>query len=239
MQFGGNSAQLLYILSELTEISSSPVEALCTTIGEAGKAHLLANVPKESEQYSYLRANHFQTYSVQSLWKVKAKHHSLLETKYEWELEKEEDRSIIRFFYTRFISPLEASIRTWNFSDTFHFLLWDANRSPLGIARVRFYPDRAVIMPIFDNTFSQVDSALTALFMEISQYFSTFFIRIPTSASDCHVFLQKYADLVLPEDHFMVRNLAAVNAIKNFHPTELMDDKSIAKPTTPFSRNGS
>ena len=239
MQFGGNSAQLLYILSERTEISSSPVEALCTTIGEAGKAHLLANVPKESEQYSYLRANHFQTYSVQSLWKVKAKHHSLSESKYEWELEKEEDRSIIRFFYTRFISPLEASIRTWNFSDTFHFLLWDANRSPLGIARVRFYPDRAVIMPIFDNTFSQVDSALTALFMEISQYFSTFFIRILTSASDCHVFLQKYADLVLPEDHFMVRNLAAVNAIKNFHPTELMDDKSIAKPTTPFSRNGS
>jgi hypothetical protein len=235
LQYGGNSANLLYGFSAQAFHSSDLIEALCQVAGEAGKFHLLANVPGGTDQVAYLKSNGFRTYSVQSIWKVnhfpREKHSAV-----QWCFEKDEDRSAISSYYSRHFSPLEVSLQSWNFPDVFHLILHDQSSRIRGITRVRFFANRAVLLPMLDTDCEDPGQTISALLHDCSRYFSIIFIRELANHPFSKESLGKDAEICLFENHSMARNLATLNPIKNFQPADFFDDKGIAKPSTPFSR---
>jgi len=236
VQYGGNSAILLYGFSTQQEQPCDLFEALSYEAGSAGKFHLLANVPLDSEQHDLLKSNGFHTYTVQSLWQVNdfshpAPHDDL------WTFSKDEHQSLISSFYTRFISPLESSLQSWNFADVFHLVLQDHTLQSKGIARVRFFADRAVVLPMLDCDRALQFEYLTSLLAEISKFFNTILIREAIHHPLDTSFLNTHARIIQHENHFMVRNLAILNPVKNFQATDFLEDRGIPKPTTPFSHS--
>jgi hypothetical protein len=236
MQYGGNSAALLYGIPLQTSNSSKLVEALCQIAAEAGKFHLLANVPADSDQWQYLKANGFRTYSVQTIYKIDHLPH-IKSSSTQWCFETDEDRNSVAAFYSRFLSPLEASLQSWNFPDVFHLILHDPSACIRGITRIRFFADRAVLLPMLDANCSDPEQHIAALFHDCSKYFSMIFIREFTNRPFKKEFFGKDAEICLLENHSMVRNLASFSTIKNFQLAEYLDDKGIARPSTPFSHS--
>ncbi|MGV8026081.1 MAG: hypothetical protein AB2L18_05955 [Anaerolineaceae bacterium] len=236
MQYGGNSAALFYGIPSQASNSSKLLEALCQIAGETGKFHLLANVPAESCQWQYLKTNGFRTYSIQTFYKID--HLPQMKSpSAQWRFETDEDRNTTASFYSRFFSPLEASIQSWNFPDVFHLILHDSSAYVRGIARVRFFTNRAVLLPMLEVDCRDPEQHIAALLQECSKYFSTIFIREFTTHPFHKDFFGKVAEICLFENHSMVRNLASCNTIKNFQLAEVLDDKGIAKPSTPFSHS--
>jgi len=236
IQYGGNSAALFYGIPLQESTSSKLIEALCQLAGEAGKFHLLANVPADSDQWQYLKANGFRTYSVQSIYQIDTPPSSK-SSSVQWCFETDEDRNSIASFYSRFLSPLEVSIQSWNFPDVFHLILRDSSACILGITRIRFYANRAVLLPMLDTNCSDIEQHMAALFHDCSQYFSLLFLREFTDRPFNKEILGVDAECCVFENHSMVRNLASFNTLKNFQPAEYLDDKGIAKPSTPFSHS--
>ncbi|MHB8806029.1 MAG: hypothetical protein ACYC59_00440 [Anaerolineaceae bacterium] len=236
MQYGGNSAALFYDIPFQSSNSSKLMEALCQIAGEAGKFHLLANVPADGDQWQYLKMNGFRTYSIQTIYKMNPLPF-IKSSSVQWCFETDEDRDSIASFYSRFLSPLEASIQSWNFPDIFHLILHDHSACIRGITRVRFFANRAVLLPMLDANCSDPEQHLAALLHDCSRYFSTIFLREFTNRPFNKEIFGNAAEVCLLENHFMVRNLASFNTVKNFQLAEYLDDKGIAKPSTPFSHS--
>lgn len=238
LQFGERSAVFLYYISLPGTSPANSIESLCRIAGEAGKAHLLANAPMHSEQWQFLHAMGFHTYSVQNIWQVNDLPAARAFSG-QWCIEKDQDRSAITSYYSHFLSPLELAFQTWNFPDIFHLILHDHSACVRGVARIRFFVDRAVILPMLDlrENDEGEDDCMIALLKECSRYFSKLFIRESTRHPINTNFFAKREEACLTEDHFMVRNLVAMNAIRNYQPLELLDEKGVAKPTTPFSHS--
>jgi hypothetical protein len=236
LQVGGASGNLLYACS--CEEGDFPllIEDLCVTIGELGKTHLLANVPAESDQLNLLQRNGFSTYSKHTLWEMDFCPPAG-EGNFEWRSEINQDRSVIRSFYAKHISPLEASLQTWSFADTFHLILQDRFQRICGVARVRFYLDRAVVLPMLDNQQDDPAPWLYALFSQLSQSFSTLFVREPVRQDGCHPFLTEHARVILAKNHWLVRNLVNLSEVRELQPSEFRDERSIPRPTTPCTKN--
>jgi len=236
IQIGGTSGNLLYAFSEKAESFSLLIEALCTTAGELGKAHILANVPGESEQFALLKRNGFTSYSQQVLWKINSlpfpNNDSII-----WNFEDNEDQSAIRSFYSKHVSPLEASLQTWSFADTFHLIQQDHSGSVRGVARVRFYMDRVVVLPMLDVQHENPVPWLTSLLGELSRYFSAIFVREPVRQEMYHDFLVEHAQVSLSENHWLVRNLVNVSKVRELQPAEFRDERGIPRPSTPFTKS--
>lgn len=236
LQVGGVSGNLLYACSCKEDDFPLLVEDLCITMGELGKAHLLANVPAESDQLNLLRRNGFSTYSQQTLWKMDSCPPAV-EGKFEWRSEIDRDRSVIRSFYAKHISVLETSLQTWSFADTFHLILQDHLQKTCGVARVRFYLDRAVVLPMLDCQQDDPAPWLNALFHELARSFTTIFVREPVRQDGCHPFLAEHARVILPKNLWLVRNLASLSEVRELQPSDFRDERSIPRPTTPCTKS--
>lgn len=236
VQYGSNSAALSYGFSCQHELPHDLFDALSHETGAAGKCHLLANVPADSKQYTLLKSNSFHTYSVQSLWQLDRIPQPVAAGEC-WEYAKDEHQSLISSFYTRFISPLESSLQSWNFANVFHLVLHDPSNPVSGVARIRFFADRAVVMPMLEGDHSRQPESLIALLAEVGRIFNTVLIREsayhPLDAS----LLDEYAHPLSREDHFLVRNLGVLNPVKNFQKAEFLEERGIPKPSTPFSHS--
>lgn len=236
LQVGSVSGNLLYAFSCREDDFPLLVEDLCITMGELGKAHLLANVPAESDQLNLLRRNGFSAYSQQTLWEMESCPPAE-EGKIEWRSEIDQDRSVIRSFYAKHISPFEASLQTWSFADTFHLILQDHFQNTCGVARVRFYLDRAVVLPMLDCQQDDPAPWLNALFHELARSFSTIFVREPARHAGCHPFLTDHARIILPKNYWLVRNLANLCEVRELQPSEFREERSIPRPTTPCTKS--
>ncbi|KUK46838.1 MAG: hypothetical protein XD73_0309 [Anaerolinea thermophila] len=236
IQIGGASGNLLYAFSDKIENYSLLIEDLCTTAGELGKTHILANVPGESEQFALLKRNGFISYSRQALWKISSLP-SQDNGRTTWNMADNTDQTAIRSFYSKYISPLEISLQTWSFADTFHLIQQDHSGGIQGIARVRFYMDRAVVLPMLDIQTEDLSPWLTSLLGELSRHFSTIFVREPLRQDIYHDFLKEHAQVILPENHWLVRNLVNVSKVRELQPAEFRDERGIPRPTTPFTKS--
>lgn len=236
VQYGGNSAILSYGFSCQPELPQHLFDAISHTAGIAGKCHLLANIARDSDLYALLKSNGFRTYSVQALWQLDQVPHFAVGSE-SWGYAKDEHQSLIASFYSRFISPLESSLQSWNFADVFHLVLHDPSKQCSGVARIRFFADRAVVMPMLDGDRSQQPELLIALLAEVGRIFNTVLIREPIHHPLEPSVLSEYAHFLSKEDHFMVRNLAALNPVKKFQTADFLEDRGIAKPSTPFSHS--
>ncbi len=236
LQIGRASGNLLYASSMQDENFPMLIEDLCVTTGEMGKAHILANVPAESDQFNLLKRSGFSSYSQQALWKMK---HSqpVDKSNIEWRFEDSQDQPVIRFFYTKNISPLETSFQTWSFADTFHLIQQDHSQKICAVARVRFYMDRAVVLPMLDIQQGDPAPWLDSLFSELSQFFSTIFVRVPVRHDVYHKFLSERAQIILPENHWLVRNLVNLSKVWELQSSEFRDERSIPRPTTPCTKS--
>ena len=235
IQIGGNSANFLYGIFPNLAFYCDLVEALCKDIGKMGKYHLLANVPADSDEFSFLKANGFHTYSVQSIRKT-LPFNQAGTASHQWAYAQEEDLRSVISFYTRCISPFEASIQSWNFSDTFHLILRATSNEIAGVARVRYFANRAVILPLIDSKLVEFHQSLIALMVEMADIFSTIYIREPANFPLDKTFLENHTEACVQEDHYMLRNLVIFNPLKNYQPADLFEERSIPKPTTPYSR---
>jgi hypothetical protein len=234
VQYGSNSAALSYGFSCQRDLPHNLFDAISYETGSAGKCHLLANAPAGSDQYALLRSNAFHTYSVQKLWRLD---HipQLSSTGATWNYAKEEHQSLVSSFYSHFISPMENSLQSWNFSDVFHLVLQTPGVQGSGVARIRYFADRAVVTPMLENNLPHQHELLIALLLEVGKLFNTVLIREPTHRPLDAAFLNEYAQLLSGEDHFMVRNLAVLNPAKDFQKADFLEERGIAKPSTPFS----
>ncbi|NMB62572.1 MAG: hypothetical protein GYA18_09580 [Chloroflexi bacterium] len=234
VQHGSNSAALSYGFSCQRNLPHILFDALSHASGSVGKCHLLANVPVGSDQYTLLSSNAFHTYSVQKLWWLD--HIPPPASAGEcWNYAKDEHQGLISSFYSRFISPMESSLQSWNFSDVFHLVLNNPGGQCSGIARIRYFTDRAVVMPMLENGQSHQYELLGTLLREISRIFNTILISESIHHPLDTVFLDEHAHLLSGEEHFMVRNLTVLNPLKNFQNADFLEERGIAKPSTPFS----
>jgi len=236
LQVGSVSGNLLYAFSCSEDDFPLLVEDLCIAMGELGKTHLLANVPAESDQVNLLRRNGFSVYSQQTLWEMNSCP-SAVKEEFRWRSESNQDRSVIRSFYAKHISPLEASLQTWSFADTFHLILQDRFQKTWGVARVRFYLDRAVVLPMLESQQDDPDPWLNALFHELARSFSTIYVREPGRQDGCHPFLTEHARVILPKNYWLVRNLVNLSEVRELQPSEFRDERSIPRPTTPCTKS--
>lgn len=236
LQYGGKSAALLYAIPSPDILSTKLIEGLCQVTAGYGKFHFLANTPADGAAWKFLKANGFRTISVYNLWQVDP-FVSTMPKSPQWFFEKAEEHGDIASFYTRLLSPLEASLQSWDFPDVFHLVLHDTASCIRGVARVRYFANRAVLLPLFDCSADETGQYLAALLNDCSKYFSTLFIRELSNHPFSSGTLGEKAKLCLAESHCMARNLAALNSVKEYQPAELLDEKSIAKPSTPFTRS--
>jgi hypothetical protein len=130
---------------------------------------------------------------------------------------------------------MENSLQIWNFSDVFHLVLQTPGVQGSGVARIRYFADRAVVTPMLENNLPHQHELLIALLLEVGKLFNTVLIREPTHRPLDAAFLNEYAQLLSGEDHFMVRNLAVLNPAKDFQKADFLEERGIAKPSTPFS----
>lgn len=234
MLSGSRTASLAYAIASQESSFSNLIEALCQVAGEAGIFHLLANVPSDSDQWHYLKANGFHTYSVQTIWQINSIPPNK-SSRFQWTFEKEEDRNSIASFYSHVLSPLEVSLQSWKFPDIFHLVFYDPSGNIGGVARVLFFTDRALLFPMLGAQCTDPAQCIAALLQNCSEYFSSLFLCECTTHPLPEEVLGTNAEICLSENHWMVRNLAAPAAVKNFHPADLLKDNGIAKPTTPCS----
>ncbi len=172
---GSRSVALSYGITSQESGFTRMIETLCQIGGEAGKFHLVANVPAESDQWHYLKTNGFRTYSVQTIWHVAP----ALQDKSScpaWSFEKKEDQTSIASFYSHILSPLEISLQSWKFPDIFHLVLYDNPEHVCGVTRVLFFDHRALLFPMLDAHYVDTAQCITALLHDCSKYFSKLFL---------------------------------------------------------------
>ena len=236
VQMGSRSVALSYGITSQESGFTRMIETLCQIGGEAGKFHLVANVPAESDQWHYLKTNGFHTYSVQTIWRVAPVllHKSSCSA---WTFEKTEDQTSIASFYSHILSPLEISLQSWKFPNIFHLVLYDNPEHVCGVTRVLFFDHRALLFPMLDVHCADPAQCITALLQDCSKYFSDIFLCECTAHPLPKGILGTNAEVCLSENHRMVRNLAASAAVKDFQPAELLKEQGIARPSTPCSHS--
>ncbi len=236
IQLGSRAAALTYSIAEQDSGFSMLVEALCQVAGEAGRFHLLANVPADSDQWHNLKANGFHTCSVQTIWQINT-FPSDKASQSLWSFETEEDRSTITDFYSQFLSPLEVSLQSWKFPDVFHLVYHDPSGSIGGIARILFFADRALLFPMLGAQCKDPERCITSLIQDCSKYFTNLFLSESTAHPLPGNALGVNAQMLVSENHRMVRNLATPSTVNNFHPADLLKENGVAKPSTPCSHS--
>ena len=236
IQLGSRAAALTYSIAEQDSEFSMLVEALCRITGKAGRFHLLANAPAQSEQWHLLKANGFHTCTVQTIWRINTTPSNKTFQSL-WSFETEEDQNKITAFYSQFFSPLERSLHSWKFPDIFHLVYHDPSGSIGGIARVLSFADRALLFPMLDAQCKDPERCITSLIQDCSKYFSILFVGESTAHPLSESVLGANAEMLVSENHRMVRNLAANAVVNDFHPADLLKENGIAKPSTPFSHS--
>jgi hypothetical protein len=149
VQYGSNSAALSYGFSCRRDLPHNLFDAISYETGSAGKCHLLANAPAGSDQYALLRSNAFHTYSVQKLWRLD--HIPQLSSTGNLDYAKESTRVLsppsipILFLHGKFTAKLEFFRRVPS-------CFTNSRRAGSGVARIRYFADRAVVTPMLKQS---------------------------------------------------------------------------------------